>query len=65
MSKQKQNKTNQDATKNTKTLELMQSIIDKKQQKSSSQKGLAGIDKTIGEKRKKIYMKKTTGLFDK
>ena len=56
----KQNKEN-----NNKTIELMKEIIQKKQQKSATQKGLAGIDKTIGEKRKKIYRKQGGGLFDK
>lgn len=53
------------AAPNTKTLAVMKDIIAQKQAKSASQKGLAGIDKTIGEKRKKIYVKKTGGLFDK
>lgn len=43
----------------------MQTIIKQKQEKSATQKGLAGIDKSIGVKRKKIYRKKTGGLFDK
>ncbi len=50
---------------NEKTVELMQTIIKQKQEKSATQKGLAGIDKSIGVKRKKIYRKKTGGLFDK
>lgn len=50
---------------NEKTVQLMQSIISQKQEKSANQKGLAGIDKSIGVKRKKIYRKKTGGLFDK
>ncbi len=50
---------------NEKTVQLMQTIIKQKQEKSATQKGLAGIDKSIGVKRKKIYRKKTGGLFDK
>lgn len=65
MTKQIQNKFNPSETGNHKTLSIMKEIIAQKQAKSASQKGLAGIDKTIGEKRKKIYVKKTGGLFDK
>lgn len=51
---------------NTKNIEKMKEILEKKQAKSSSQRGIDGkIQGTIGEKRKKIYVKKTGGLFDK
>lgn len=52
--------------KNKTNLEAMRKVIEKKQEKSAQQRGLGDkASKTIGEKRKKIYVKKAGGLFDK
>lgn len=53
-------------SKNKENLEIMRKIVEAKKAKSSTQRGLDNkADKTMGEKRKKIYVKKTGGLFDK
>ena len=53
-------------SKNKENLEIMRKIVEAKKAKSAVQRGLDNkADKTMGEKRKKIYVKKTGGLFDK
>lgn len=52
--------------KNQSNLEIMRKIVEEKQKKSAQQRGLGDkAAKTMGEKRKKIYVKKAGGLFDK
>ena len=52
--------------KNKTNLETMRRIIEEKQKKSAVQRGLGDkAAKTMGEARKKIYVKKAGGLFDK
>lgn len=51
---------------NKSNLEKMKEVVLKKQEKSAVQRGLgAKAAKTMGEKRKRIYNKKSGGLFDK
>ncbi len=51
---------------NKANLEKMKAVIEKKQAKMSTQRGLDHkAAKSMGEKRKKMYNKKPGGLFDK
>ena len=51
---------------NKSNLEKMREVVAKKQAKSAVQRGLGDkAAKTMGEKRKKMYNKKSGGLFDK